>query len=464
VSSKGGGEDEGFGDSYKTLSVNRYSKIGIVLVFVAVVAFGLWQVLPQAAAALPGRVRQYIPAEVLALVTTPLPTALPAPLLPPTAIATPLPTATAVPFATTVSPTQDGSSNATMPATPSPLPSPTTSPTATTTPTPAAAPHALIEGLSIIPQKFNNCGPTNLTMVLNYYGVAVDQFDVAAVVRQNYEDRNVSPEELAGYVREQAGLAAAVFRGGELWMLKQLLAAGFPVIIEKGLIPDEETGWMGHYLTLYGYDDAESAFLALDTFLGPWNADERRWEPYESVAAYWQQFNHTFLVVYRPEQEAQVKEIVGATMGDAAAMWARAAEQAQQAIEANEQNAFAWFNRGTALTYLAQLSDEGGVYEQAAAAFDQARLIGLPPRMLWYQFQPYEAYLAVGRAEDVVVLVEATLASQGGRNVEETYLYQGHALLAQGDVAGATAAYRHAASLNPNFVAVQEALAALNNS
>jgi tetratricopeptide (TPR) repeat protein len=289
----------------------------------------------------------------------------------------------------------------------------------------------------------------------------VDQFDVAAVVRQNYEDRNVSPEELAGYARDHAGLGAAVFRGGDLWQLKQLLAAGYPVIIEKGLIPDEHTGWMGHYLTLYGYDDGEGAFLALDTFLGPWNEGEQRWESYETVAHYWQHFNNSFLVVYRPEQEAQLHELLGPGMADPTSMWTRVAGQAQQAIGADEQNAFAWFNLGTALTSLAQLVGDGSYYDRAAAAFDRARLIGLPPRMLWYQFQPYEAYLAVGRVEDVLVLTEATLASQGGSNVEETHLYRGHALLVQGDVDGATAAYRRAASLNPNYVAAQEALAAV---
>lgn len=436
--------------------MKRFSKFGFVLVFVLVIGFGLWQLLPQAAAALPGRVRQYIPEQVLALVTTPLPTALPAPVLSSTATPTALPTETTVPT-TASTPLSEAESV----STPQPTPSPTLPPTATATPTPSTPPAAAIEGLSIIPQKFNNCGPTNLTMVLNYYDVEVDQFDVAAVVRQNYEDRNVSPEELAGYVREQAGLSAAVYRGGDLWQLKQLLAAGFPVIIEKGLIPDEATGWMGHYLTLYGYSDAEGAFLALDTFLGPWNEGEQRWEAYETVAAYWQHFNNTFLVVYRLEQEAQLNEILGSTMNDPTAMWTRAAEQAQQAIDVDGQNAFAWFDRGTALTHLAQLTDEISYYEQAAAAFDQARLIGLPPRMLWYQFQPYAAYLAVGRVEDVLVLAEATLASQGGRNVEETYLYQGHALLAQGNVDGATAAYRRAAGLNPNFVAAQEALAAV---
>jgi hypothetical protein len=452
-------------------AMSRFLKIGVLLVILLVVGFGLWQTLPYAANLLPGRIRQYVPEQVLALVISPLPTALPvpAPDLSVTDDLHPLEILPAVTPTLVPAPTAASKSNSTLTQTPSDsspaaLPTPLLTVSPGPSPTPSVPAVANIDGLYVIPQKFNNCGPTNLTIVLNYYDVEVDQFDVAAVVRQNYEDRNVSPEELAGYAREHAGLGAAVFRGGDLGQLKQLLAAGYPVIIEKGLIPDEHTGWIGHYLTLYGYDDGKGAFLALDTFLGPWNEGEQRWEPYEKVAQYWLHFNNTFLVAYRPEQEAQVKELLGPAMTDTAAMWTRAAGQAQEAISADERNAFAWFNLGTALTSLAELTGDSGYYDRAVAAFDRARLIGLPPRMLWYQFQPYEAYLAVGRVEDVLVLTEATLASQGGSNVEETYLYQGYALLAQGDVDGATAAYRRATELNPNFVAAREALTTVNDS
>lgn len=50
------------------------------------------------------------------------------------------------------------------------------------------------------------------------------------------------------------------------------------------------------------------------------------------------------------------------------------------------------------------------------------------------------AYMKLGRYQDMLDLAESTLFSQGGRNVEETYLYQGYALLFTGDVEGAVAA------------------------
>ncbi len=75
---------------------------------------------------------------------------------------------------------------------------------------------------------------------------------------------------------------------------------------------------------------------------------------------------------------------------------------------------FAWFNLGTALTRMGGLTGENQYYQGGAQAFDRAREIGLPPRMLWYQFQPYLAYLKLDRYQDVVTLADATLETQGG--------------------------------------------------
>jgi tetratricopeptide (TPR) repeat protein len=70
----------------------------------------------------------------------------------------------------------------------------------------------------------------------------------------------------------------------------------------------------------------------------------------------------------------------------------------------------------------------------------------------------------VGRYQDMLDLAESTLSTQGGRNVEETYLYQGHALLFTGDVEGAVAAYEQALKLNENFYPAQWALDSLDGS
>ncbi len=413
----------------------------------------VWWGLPRLVAALPGRVRHYVPAELVERVTTPLPTALPAPSGPAPAalelaLAAATPTPTLLPF-----PTDAPADESATVATPQPSPTPIPAPTAVPLP-----PYGRIDGLPIIPQKFNNCGPTNLTIVLNYYGVDVDQFDVAGVARPNYEDRNVSPDELVRYVTEETDLAAVAYVAGDVGLLRQLVAAGFPVIIEKGLEPDATTGWMGHYLTVYGYDDVTSHFLVRDTFLGPWRGDGLA--SYRDTERYWAQFNGTFVVVYPSQRAGALAAVLGPNFVGPASLWDLAVERARAAVTLTPDDPFAWFNLGSSLTALAG-QGEAALYEGAAAAYDQALRLGLPARMLWYQFGPYEAYLAAGRPADVLALAEATLASQGGRNVEETYYYQALALAMSGDGDAARVAFGRAAALNPQSAVGQAAQAAL---
>ncbi len=450
----------------------------LVLGIVAITAVLGWILFPRVVAALPAQVRLYLPEEVIRAASTPLPTALPAPAFTPQSVAliptlalptsTPSPTPTipatytaVFPHTETQIPTSEAPTPITdnrLPITPTPTPSPPhpgVFAALTLSPPPPA--HR-ITGLAVIAQRFNNCGPANLTINLAYYGHRVDQLDVAAQMRPQYEDRNVTPWELATYVNEQTPLRASVFSGGDLDTLKRLIAAGYPVVIEKGYEPNDWQGWMGHYLTLIGYDDATQQFTSLDTFLGPWDSSGRA-ESYDYISTYWQHFNNVFYVVYPPEQADTVLALLPPALTNPLTMWQQAAEVAQAETIANPANAYAWFNLGASLTELGHLTGDQSYFANAAAAFDQARTIGLPWRMLWYQFWPYEAYLAVERADDVLTLANATLSSGGGQ--EEAYYYRGLAYLAQGNPAQARLDFEQAVNWNPTFTAVQEALAAM---
>ncbi|MCB8966774.1 MAG: tetratricopeptide repeat protein [Ardenticatenaceae bacterium] len=441
------------------------TKLIKIIGIIGILALGGWWLLPRVITAVPSQIRYRLPEPLLALVTTPLPTALPAPAvnappptifvptLPATAVATPT-LAPTLPSTFTPAPTHEAAT-----AVATALPSPTNTPSPTPSPTPTLPTTVFLEGIENVPQLFNNCGAANLTTVLTYYGQEVDQRDVAAVVRPDYDDRNVSPWQLASYVQTETALEADTYIGGDVELLKRLLAAGFPIIIEKGLVLEDHDGWMGHYLTLFGYEEASQQFWTLDTFLGPFDSVGRL-ESYEETMRYWRDFNYRFIVVYAPEQETAVHNILGSTYLDPLAMWQQAAERAQTAVNDSPADAFAWFNLGSSLTHLGELTGEATYYETAAVAFDEARRIGLPWRMLWYQFEPYEAYLGNGRAADVLALTDAMITSEGGRYVEETFFYQGNAWLAQGDLDRARRAYERALEVNPNFSPAQEALAA----
>jgi tetratricopeptide (TPR) repeat protein len=151
-------------------------------------------------------------------------------------------------------------------------------------------------------------------------------------------------------------------------------------------------------------------------------------------------------------QEETVASIIGDEMDDMV-LWQNALETVQNETATDEGNAFLWFNLGTIYNSLGQ-------YEEAATAFDQARSIGLPWRMLWYQFGPYEAYYKTGRYEEVLLLTDVTLKDRP--YFEESYYYKGLALAALGDKEAARENLEKAVEFNPNFTLAAEALATLH--
>lgn len=315
------------------------------------------------------------------------------------------------------------------------------SPTIAPSPTAARPPQVALIGFSHQFQTWNNCGPATLTTALSYYGRPERQAEAAAFLKPDGNDKNVSPDEMAAYVH-QVGLEATVRVGGTLEDLKRLIANGFPVVVEKGFEPDADKGWMGHYLLLTGYDDARGVFITQDSYLGP-NLPAT----YAEVDRHWRQFNRLFIVPYPADEAERLESLIGPE--DPLAMYEEALPTAQAEASADSGDAFAWFNVGTNLTALNR-------YEEAAVAYDQARLAGLPWRMLWYQFGPYQAYYRIGRYDDVLVLSDATLGASD--NLEESHYWRGMALVQLGQVDEARREFEVALAYNPNFELARAAL------
>ena len=108
--------------------------------------------------------------------------------------------------------------------------------TATITPTPLPE-TVYIEGVQYEDQhnRWNYCGPANLSMALTFWGWEGDRDDVAAVIKVSDKDKNVMPYEMQDFVTEETqGLNTILRYGGDMDVLKRLLASGFPVVVEKG--------------------------------------------------------------------------------------------------------------------------------------------------------------------------------------------------------------------------------------
>ena len=337
------------------------------------------------------------------------------------------------------------------PASPTPEP-----PTPTFTPSPTPIPAAVkLQGVRHEYQVFNNCGPANLSMTLSYWGWQGSQTDTRAFLRPNLkvDDKNVNPEEMVAFVQGSTGLRALARVGGERDLLRRLIAAGFPVIIEKGHDPADDS-WMGHYLTLDGYDDAAGRFIAQDSLIMP---DLPL--PYAELEGEWRDFNRAFVVVYAPEREAELLALLG-PLSDPAGAYRYAAEQSLAEIPnlQGRPQFFAWFALGSSLAGLGDYPGAADAYDQAFAIYAALPEDERPYRLMWYQSGPYQAYYNTGRYQDVVTLANTTFSWVGKPVLEESYYWRGLAYLALGNQNQAIADLTKAASLNPNYAPPRQEL------
>ncbi len=335
---------------------------------------------------------------------------------------------------------------ATAPATP--IPTPLVSPTPSPTPTPLPA-QAQLPAPPWEKQDINNCGPATLSMYLNFFGWKGDQFTISDVIKPIPQDRNVNIEELLYYTRNYAGWLRSEFRvGGTVELLKRLIAAGLPVVIEESFYFEEyywpnDDRWAGHYLLLTGYDDTSQTFTVQDSFYGA-----NRRVSYGELDKNWQSFNRVYFLAFLPEQEEMVKNLLGEDW-DVAENRKRALETARRETQQDPNNGFAWFNLGSNLVYFES-------YAEAAQAYDRARAAGLPQRMLRYQFGPFFAYFNTGRDADLLALTEYALKITP--NAEEALLWHGWAQYRMGNRQKALESFQKALEARPGYFDAQYAL------
>jgi tetratricopeptide (TPR) repeat protein len=339
-----------------------------------------------------------------------------------------------------------------------PSPVVTFPPTPQVSPTPQPTPTALPDRVQLEPppyekQDMNNCGPATLSMYLNHYGWQGDQYAVSSVIKPIDQDRNVNIDELLYFTRNYAGWLRSEFRvGGSIDLLRKFIAAGFPVVIEEGFYLEEnfwpnDDRWAGHYLLITGYDDGAGAFTVQDSFLG-----ENRSVPYPVLDRSWQTFNRIYFLLFTPEQEEQARALLGADW-DERVNRQNALDAARAETQEDPENPFAWFNLGSNLVYFDS-------YAEAAGAYDRARQIGLPQRMLRYQFGPFFAYFNLNRNEDLMALSEYALKITP--NSEEALLWRGWALYRDGRKPDALVEFQKALEAHPGYLDAQYAIDFVN--
>lgn len=349
---------------------------------------------------------------------------------------------------------------------------PTVLPTATPLPLPATV---ALPGVVYVNQEggFNLCAPSNLDMALKFWGWKGSRDDIIRVVKpgennpnendveRGKPDKNVMPYELVDFVNQHTEFKALFRYGGDLQLVKTMVANGFPIVAEKGIYETDTSGrtsWMGHYLFVTGYDENAQTLLTQDSYLNGPNYRVK----YQDFIQGWGSFNRVFYIVYPASREADVMTLLGSYTD---ARWAaqHGLDLANQAIQsaAGIPLFFAWFARGTSEVALQQYVDAANSYDQAFSIYAtlDPNYSTRPWRMMWYQTGPYWAYYYSGRYQDVINLANFTLdKTSGSPTLEESLYWRGMAEYAIGQTTAAIGDVQKAVYYNKNF---QAALAQL---
>jgi hypothetical protein len=370
--------------------------------------------------------------------------------------------------------TQTATPVQTLPAAATPtITIPSISPTAQVTPTITSTPppvSVILDNVTFIDQmhRWNYCGPANLAMALTYWGWQGEpgnllevRDEIAATVKpgiddssMNFVDRsqtdvNVMPYELVDYVNDHTTLRALWRVGGDIDLFKRLIAAGFPPIAEKGIyqtLPPENTRqWAGHYSFTTGYDEAAQEFIWQDSYT-PSEAKPYKDQGYNQRMSYaeytgfWRAFDYVFIVVYPPEREQELMQVLGPWADEnwAAQHAAEIADQESQSLSGVDQF-FALFNKGTSYGMITEYGQAALAYDQAFSLYSELPENSRPYRIMWYQTGPYKAYFYTSRYQDVITLANTTLDTifKLKRNLEESLYWRAQAEYAIGEVGNA---------------------------
>ena len=348
-----------------------------------------------------------------------------------------------------------------------PKPGPTAAPTITATPLPATV---LLQGVKYEHQhgRLNYCGPANFSMALTYWGWDGNRDVVGQAVKPSDKDKNVMPYELQDFIIDNVpGMTAVIRYGGDIELLKRMVAAGFPVVVEKGIYERDingNMGWMGHYAFVTGYDETRQEIIYQDTYQPDPKANPgpNRHIKYSTFNEGWRAFDYVFTVVYPNEKEGEVMALLGPLADEQeAARHALDVAQSEAQTLSDIDQYFAWFNVGTSHIALLQYADAANAYDYAFNLYanlnveDSVR----PYRMMWYQTGPYKAYYYTNRFADVINLADTTLKDTIAEPVlEESLYWRGMAYYMAGKTDLAVQDYRDALKIHPRWIPATQAL------
>lgn len=244
--------------------------------------------------------------------------------------------------------------------------------------------------LALVWQSLNNCGPAAVVMALSSFGISASQETARLALRGPDERRGMGPTPVDPWVQEQFGLRSLWRNNGTNELMKKLLSNGFTPMVTQWL-EDPTKSRIAHWRTVRGYDDARETFYVNDSMRG-------RGVPlsYSWFAENWQPFSYRYMVIYRPEDEAKLRTLIGSDWNDA--NMRRNLYERAKTDSAAQNNTAGWLAYGEA-------AYQFGMFAEAVSAFETGISMGSPTGVFTMRSSYPNALRALGRnaAADVVV-------------------------------------------------------------
>ena len=281
-------------------------------------------------------------------------------------------------------------------AEPAPAPAeygtPATGPLASVLPTPKDAPAAaVLDDMKHVWQSLNNCGPAAVVMALSTFGADVNQEVARLALRGPDVRRGMGPQGVDPWVKENFGLRSTWRNNGTNDLLKRLVANGFVPMVTQWM-QDPSVSRIAHWRTVRGYDDAQGVFFVNDSMLGRMVP-----LPYDWFGRNWQSFQYRYMVIYRPEDEALLRAVIGKDWSETV-MRQSLYERAKNEALTQDTN-FAWLAYGEA-------AYANGVFDEAVAAFEHGFNTGSAAGVFGVRNSYPQALRALGRRQEADVVAQ----------------------------------------------------------
>lgn len=244
--------------------------------------------------------------------------------------------------------------------------------------------------LTFISQTLNNCGPSSVAEVLDYWGIHRTQGQVQTVLRADGNPFGMAPFGIPAYARS-VGMSTLMGAGGSDALVKALVGGGFPVIVSQWVSLSDH---YGHYRPIEAYDDSSGVFVSSDPYLGPNHAIG-----YDEFDKIWASNNNRFYVIYPPAKQAQLNAIVTSVGWDPTSAYMADVAVQQARLDAGQSNGpQGWgFRRGYSALMMAWDNLQLGDVPAAQRALTFALNAGASPLVTGWISDEISLSLRTGR-------------------------------------------------------------------